>query len=318
MNLRSFRIFCCLGTLILPSISDWAQAPAPPTLQPRTALVQPAETLGVNDLLELTVSYCPELSRNFRIAEDGSLHLPLLPSPIPAAGRTPAEVKDLLAAALTSNKVLFEPTVDVSVVEYRSRPVSVFGAVNTPLTFQATGTTTLLDALTRAGGLKATAGSTIFLTRTAGDGSHQVQTIPMGDVTNGTAAVADIRLHGGEEIRVPEASSIFVVGNVRRPGMHSIQSESEMTVVKAISISEGLDSFTAKTGYIYRVTGAGQPRREIPVQIGDIMARKAPDIALRSDDILYVPSANGKKIASKILAGMAGFGQSAGAALIYR
>jgi polysaccharide export outer membrane protein len=35
--------------------------------------------------------------------------------------------------------VLVDPIVTVSVVEYRSRPITVTGAVKTPLTFQATG-----------------------------------------------------------------------------------------------------------------------------------------------------------------------------------
>jgi len=37
-----------------------------------------------------------------------------------------------------------DPIVTVSVAEYRSRPITVIGAVKNPLTFQATGKVTLL------------------------------------------------------------------------------------------------------------------------------------------------------------------------------
>ena len=42
--------------------------------------------------------------------------------------------------------------VKVTVVEYHSRPIAVMGAVKEPLTFQAVGAVTLLDALAHAKG----------------------------------------------------------------------------------------------------------------------------------------------------------------------
>jgi polysaccharide export outer membrane protein len=278
--------------------------------------IQPSAILGPDDLLELSVSYCPELSHSFRIDSDGDILLPLLSAPINVTGHTPAEVSSLVAKAIAAQNILVDPAVNVSVLEYRSRPVSVFGAVVAPLTFQATGGTTLLDALTKAGGLKATAGSNIYITRGAGGPMSSIQTVPVSAMTGGTSPLPEIHLSGGEEIRIPEASSIFVVGNVRRPGMHPIQSESDMTVIKAISISEGLDAFSAKRAFIYRVSGPAQPRNEIAVELGSIMARKAPDMMMRADDILYVPTSTGKRMASNIFKQATGFGQMAGAGIL--
>jgi len=57
--------------------------------------------------------------------------------------------------------------VTITIVEYHSRPISVAGAVRRPVTFQAWGKTTLLEALTRAEGLSADAGAEILISRPA-------------------------------------------------------------------------------------------------------------------------------------------------------
>ena len=51
---------------------------------------------------------------------------------------------------------MVDPVVKVTIVEYYSRPISVAGAVRKPVTFQATGNVTLLEALSRAEGLSPT------------------------------------------------------------------------------------------------------------------------------------------------------------------
>jgi hypothetical protein len=39
----------------------------------------------------------------------------------------------------------------------------------------------------------------------------------------------------------------------------------------------------------------------MPIELKKIMDRKAPDVALEANDILYIPTANGRRIGSKIL-----------------
>ena len=53
----------------------------------------------------------------------------------------------------------------ITVVEYHSRPISVMGAVRKPVTFQADGVVTLLDALSRAEGFTDDAGPEILVTQ---------------------------------------------------------------------------------------------------------------------------------------------------------
>ena len=290
------------------------------------AVVLPAESVGPDDLLEVMVPYCPELSRTFRVGSDGSLALPLLKHPIAVSGMLPAEVGEQVKEALQRDQILNDPVVTISVIEYRSRPVSVIGAVNHPLTFQAVGETTLLDAIARAGGLAPSAGTTILVTRhaMAGDRSgdkakETVNSISASSLLASSDPEVNLRLRGGEEIRVPETGKIFVAGNVRRPGMYAMQSDMETTVVKALALSEGLQPYSANVAYIYRRRGPGEERREIKVPLSRIMSRKGMDVALLSDDILFIPENGGKKMTSKVLNQIAGFGQTtATGMLIYR
>jgi len=314
----------CLGAWTAPAQTlDAAAGPAPRPGTP-SEVIQPSETLGPDDLLEIMVSYCPELSRSFRVGSDGSLALPLIHQKLMVAGLTPAQLTVALQEALVKESILVEPAVNISVLEYRSRPVSVSGAVKNPLTFQATGQTTLLDAIAKAGGLSTTAGGDIIVTGKADaasgtsqtPGPNRVQTIPMKALLAGTNPEYNLKLHGGEEIRILEASKVFVTGDVRRPGMYPMQGDEQTTVVKAIALSEGLDQYSAAEAYIYRLRGAGQEREEIKVPLSRIMNRKAPDVALLADDILYIPGSNGKRLTSKVLSGLAGFSQSAGQAMI--
>ena len=68
-------------------------------------------------------------------------------------------------------------------------------------------------------------------------------------------AASNIMLTGGEEIRVPEAGRLFVVGNVKKPGSFSVRDDSEATVLKALAVSEGLLPFASTQAFIYRREG---------------------------------------------------------------
>jgi len=56
----------------------------------------------------------------------------MLQKHIKAAGLYPEELEKVIMHALIDEQVLVDPIVTVSVVEYRSRPINVVGAVRPP------------------------------------------------------------------------------------------------------------------------------------------------------------------------------------------
>lgn len=309
--------------LLLTAIALMAQPrPAPPLYELGGANL-PAQKIGANDLVAVSVYDSPELTRTVRVSAEGLIRLPMLKERIQAAGRMPSELETAIADALIQENILIAPVVTVTMVEYHSRPINVAGAVKRPLTFQAVGGATLLDAITRAEGLSPDAGPEILVSRIQpgenGAPATIIQRIPVKGLINDADPELNVRLYGGEEIRVPEAGKIFVVGNVRRPGAYPVEDSSGTSVLKLLALSEGLMPYTAKQAFIYRKDPSSSTKHEIPIEISRIIDRKSPDVPLQANDILYIPDNKGKRMALSTLEKLAGFGSAtASGMLIWR
>ena len=295
-----------LGILTL-SVATFAlaQAQVRPSLMEEVGRTNlPALKLGTGDLIAVSVYDAPELTRTIRVEGDGTIRLPLLTESVKAAGLLPRELEAGLTQALKSEEILVEPVVKITVVEYHSRPISVMGAVRKPVTFQADGVVTLLDALSRAEGLTDDAGAEILVTQ---DGA--VQRIAVKQLLNVADPSVNLRLTGNEEVRVPVAGKVFVVGNIRKPGAFSVRDPGDVTVLKMVALSEGLMPYSEKIAYIVR-RQEGEKTREIPIELAKIMERKSPDVALEIGDILYVPDNKSRRTTMSIVDRVAGFGAS--------
>ena len=162
----------------------------------------PAQRIGANDLIAVSVYDQPEFTRSVRVSADGFIRLPMLERRIEAEGLLPSELETSIAEALRAEEILVDPIVTVTIAEYQSRPISVAGAVKNPITFQAVGPVTLLEAITRAGGLSPDAGLEILVTRSQpgehGKPTALTQRIPVKALIDAAAPELNIQLHGGE------------------------------------------------------------------------------------------------------------------------
>jgi polysaccharide biosynthesis/export protein len=270
----------------------------------------PTQPVGPDDLLALSVYDSPELTRTVRVDADGNIRLPMLKDPIQVRGMVPSQLESTIAASLTKGKVLVDPIVTVTIVEYQSRPVNVVGAVKDPLVFQATRPIPLLDAIARAGGIREDAGSDIVVSKQVmqdGKPTRITETIPVRKLIDNADPSLNVMLHGGEEVLVPEALKIYVVGNVKKPGAYPVKNDEETTILQLLALSEGLTPYSAKVAYVYR-RSTGGTKTEVPVELAKIMKRKAPDVALQANDILYIPDNNGKRLTAETLDRIAGLG----------
>ncbi len=305
-------VFLLCGLLATPAFS--IEQPA------ATAASGVLQAIGVNDLLSVFVYGCPELTRSVRVGEDGTIRLPMLRQTIPARGLVVGEIEAAVRRALQEEQIVVNPYVTVDVAEFGSRSISVVGAVRTPGTFQAAGPVTLLEAIARAGGLSASAGPDILVTDTpdgsSADGSAPARRIAVKTLIDEAAPEANVVLSGGEQIRVPEVRKIFVVGNVRKPGQFPVANDSSTTVLRALAMSEGLAPFAAKKCYIIRTQDGSGKREEIPVELGRILARKADDVALVADDILYVPDSTNRRRTIALLERLTSFGAATASGVI--
>jgi polysaccharide export outer membrane protein len=272
----------------------------------------PTQPVGPDDLLALSVYDSPELTRTVRVDADGNIRLPMLKNPIQVRGMVPSQLESTIATALTKGKVLVDPIVTVTIVEYQSRPVNVVGAVKTPLVFQATRPIPLLDAIARAGGMREDAGSDIVVSRQVvqdGKPARITQTIPVRKLIDNADPSLNVLLHGGEEVLVPEALKIYVVGNVKKPGAYPVRSDEETTILQLLALSEGLAPYSAKVAYVYR-RAPGGAKTEVPIELAKIMQRKSPDVPLQANDVLYIPDNKGQRLTAQAIDRLTGLGAS--------
>lgn len=278
--------------------------PAEPSNVPTSEASLPIEVVGADDLLTISVGDCPEMSRSFRVSKDGTLTLPLIGHALPAAGKTATFLAEAIATELVRADVLVKPVVSVQVSEYRSRFVTVAGAVKHPGRLQISGHMTVLDALAASEGTLPEAGPSLVLTyapQAHQNGTSQTRTISLKQLLGKSDLALNPVLTGGEEIRVPEAEKVYVAGNVKRPGAYAVHDGESSSILKLLAECEGTLPFSGNMAYIYRAAEAGQPRTEIPVALSKVLQRKSSDVALYGTDILYIPDHRGKRMTAQVL-----------------
>jgi polysaccharide export outer membrane protein len=264
-----------------------------------------AERLGAGDLISVVVYDSAEFSHNYHIDDDGTIRLPMVRQRIHVAGLTQDECESAIATALVNEQVLVSPMVTVTIAEYHSHPITVMGAVKSPVTFQAVGRVTLFDAMMRAGGLADNAGADLLLTHApssaGGTSIGLTDRIPLISLQDVAGPEANRVLEGGDIIRVPDAGQIYIVGNVNHPGPFVVTHSPDMSILRALSIAGGLSPYASHIGYIYRVDVNGAHKNEIPVNIHKILKRQSPDLPLFANDMLYIPNRSFLQASAKTL-----------------
>jgi polysaccharide export outer membrane protein len=98
----------------------------------------------------------------------------------------------------------------------------------------------------------------------------------------------------GDVISVPRADLVYVVGAVRKPGGFVLSERSNMTVLEAVAMAEGMEK-TAAPGRAKIIRGGTTTARvEIGVNLSKITSGKSADVPLLANDILIVPGSGAK------------------------
>ncbi len=124
--------------------------------------------IGRGDLVSLEVFDVPELSRDLRVSQTGTIGIPLVPVRLYVAGLNEMQMQQKVAEVLEANGLVAHPQVMVSVKEKRSKPITIVGAVAHPMVYQADRAVSLIQILAEAGGISADAADTVIITRGAG------------------------------------------------------------------------------------------------------------------------------------------------------
>jgi polysaccharide export outer membrane protein len=323
--ITSVVFVCCLASASRLSASAQTtsaqttsvQTPSAQTNGPTSQKVTPPDAtegedtdyrIGPDDVIDIKVYNSLQLSRDgVRISARGTINMPLIEQEIQAACKSAKELGNDISRIYLD--YLRNPQVYVSVKEYKSKPVAVLGAVNTPGQFLLQRRVRLLEMLALAGGFRERAGNTIQVVHTGGllpceshanasqaevaDNSESVYYLSLSETLRGDPKSIPY-VQPGDVITVLEADQAYVVGNVLRPT--NVALKEDVTVTQAIAMAGGImpDTRSNKVRIIRK--GAGhEGKTEIFVDLKAIEKRQADDIALKANDIVDVPASGGKR-----------------------
>jgi polysaccharide biosynthesis/export protein len=260
--------------------------------------------LGPGDLLQIRVAHSPDMSEKpVRLDGQGFVTLPML-GRVQAAGSVETLTTELTRRLQPYFK---NPEVSIEILETKSKPVAVLGAVKAPGSYQIVNRPRLLDLITQAGGLDPDAGYSVRISRRREMGGfpvglvkvvesdgYNVAEIQVTDLITGARPEQNIPILAEDVITVPRAQLIYVVGEVRRAGGFPLRDKETLSVLKVLSLAEGL-STTAATGRARIIRGKEGNREEIAVNVGRILSGKDADQPMQPEDILFIPSSTAKK-----------------------
>lgn len=277
--------------------------PAEVNAQPSPVAAADDYKIGENDVLLVTVSDAPEFGGRFRVTDTGVIEIPGVAAPIHAEGQTPIQLAHSIRQALMDAKQLRDPKVGVFVEEYRGRTITVLGAVSKPAVYPLQKRTTVMEALSLAGGALPNAGNTVTIVRGAasaeatGTKLGSVKLIDMSRLVNGKDLSANVEVKNGDVVSVSAAEVVYVVGAVMKPGGFVLSNPAEgISVVQALALAEGFRPLAAThDGLLIRQSTSETARKEIPVDVAQMLRGKEADVLLGPNDILFIPDSGTKK-----------------------
>lgn len=244
--------------------------------------------IGRQDLLEISVFDVEELSQTVRVADDGSITMPLL-GRLDVGGLTKTELEAMIAGLLEERYVR-DPQVTVFVKEYESKKIAVSGAVKKPGSYEMLGRKTLLEMLSMAGGLDKEMGKEIIIFRREEEETRRIA-VELERLVYEADPSLNLVVEAGDIIYVPavEKVRIFVSGAVRNPDLYEVPREEPVTVLKAITLAGGTtDRAALKKVQVIRIDDEGK-RITLVVNLKKVKRGKAEDPILHRDDIVLVP-----------------------------
>lgn len=206
-----------------------------------SASAQGASKLRKGDRIYVNV-VGEEISGFYDISESGSFQMPYLEDPIPAAGKTPAQLQEVLLNILKPD-YLINPQIIVTLKDKRESSCWVTGQVGSArlIPFDPDKGLTLQEALGQAGGLA------------PGADSSRVEVIRSGKtIAAPMPASRTIRLTDGDSVNVPmlpQLGTYSLSGHVRKAGTFQIPREGRKSLMWAIENGGGI----ADTGTVRRI-----------------------------------------------------------------
>jgi polysaccharide biosynthesis/export protein len=231
--------------------------------------------LGEGDLLLIKVYDMDDLTTTARVDADGQIAFPLI-GQVNVDGLTIQQVRDQISALLADG-YLVNPQVSVLIQEHRSNKVVIVGEVVRPGLYELQGEMSLLELISRAGGLTSDAGNMVRIRhdKSVADGE---KVIDLAKLMGNQSSRVDMVLMNNDNVFVEKAGLVYVTGEVGKPDAYKVKEGT--TVVKAITMAGGFSKLAAKSKVkLVRVVDGKE----------QVFERVSMNQAIQPDDVIIVP-----------------------------
>ena len=295
---RQAAFFIVCGLILLQfsrqdAVAEVTDVSKVTTHQPPVLSTPKQYIVGPEDVLDISVWGESELSKTYAVSPEGTINYPLL-GVIPVEGITPAKLEEMLKERLAQG-YLKEPKITVSVKEFNSKKIMVFGMVGSPGLYKVKGELPLLELLFMVGNLTRESGNRLVIMRKdpknptlapkkaaelvlddlllKGDLSKNMMIQP-GDIVYFTASEVDKR-------------RIYIMGQVRQPGPYDFSRP--ITLLEAIKLAGGLTEYAAAKR-VQVIRREGDKKITFKFNMNEISSgKKNDDFLVQSGDVIVVP-----------------------------
>jgi polysaccharide export outer membrane protein len=258
-------------------------------LQARENLLQQAEDyqIGPQDVLEIKVWDNTDMTKKAVVTLDGFISYHFI-GKIEAKGLTTGELAEKISKKLADGYII-NPQVTIEVIEYKSQKIYISGEAIKPGTYYLTKKTSLVEAISMAGGPTNDADREVIIVRPNVSKVFSDTSLLKNEMVHKTQLIIDLRsalegdlsqniyIQNGDSIFIPRAKSFYIMGEVKRPGKYNLKKG--MTVLNAISLAGG-----------ETVKATIERTRIIRAEKGKKIEKKVKlDELVQSDDIIIVP-----------------------------
>jgi polysaccharide export outer membrane protein len=281
-----------LAQVATPMSSFPSMAPAQtsaPTAAPlaNQSMLYPGEDflLGPGDLIAVRVFLQADYQATVRITSEGTVELPFIGS-VPLTGLTIRQAQDKIADNLRTGGYYRSPEVTIQVLESINGSIIVSGEVK--YVVPATGPRRLIDVISVAGGLPATASHTVRILRPQPDGQEKTIVVNLGaDLTS--SAEASMLVYPRDIIQVSRAGLVYVLGAFKNQNAVPLDQATPLTLLQLASLSGGI-GFEGRYNDLRLIRTEGANRVVVKVDIKKIRDGLEPDPVLQANDIVFLPT----------------------------
>ncbi|MGA1826081.1 MAG: polysaccharide biosynthesis/export family protein [bacterium] len=262
--------------------------------------------VGPSDVLEISVWGEPDLNKTVLVSSDGAINFPLL-GKVLVAGLTIEETEEKITSLL-GRDYLVNPQVNINIKEYNSQKVVALGEVQKPGSYVLTGPTSILELLSKAGGVTKNVGNRIMIFRADPDLFLDPYAITIDEETitkrkpiiidvnrllkdgslseNSDIVAGDVVFVEAKEDADINEQRVYITGKVNKPGAYDYQNG--LTALNLCIIAGGFDPSSAPNrSTIIRNTEGEQ--KIIKINLNNVIKGKSTDFILKPGDRLNIP-----------------------------